>query len=447
MVELLLPFFNDLTGLQLSMGLISVNDWILFTLILLLSVSLLSGLYPAFYISHFNPVNSLKKLSDKGGSKEFFRKVLVAAQFSISIALIIGTGIIIQQLQFIKDKDLGFDKDNVIFIKARPEINQNFDAFRNELLRYPEIKSVSTTSNIPGEGFYAYRFVPEGTSIEEPVIFPMLNVDFDFLETLSIKIKTGREFSRYHPSDITDAFIINETASRMLGWQEDPIGKKLSLFAAGTEEIGKTGNVIGIVEDFNFESLHHEMKPVVLTLGGYTEYYIIKITAADLKKTISFIEQTYKKFSPGWPAEYSFLDSNLLKNYRSEVNLQKIINYLTILAILIACLGLFGLASFTFERRTKEIGIRKVLGASIPNIIFLFSNEFIKLIFISNIIAWPVAYFAMNTWLNDFAYKTEINIWIFVLSGLISVLIALLTVSFQAIKAGFSNPVKSLRYE
>jgi putative ABC transport system permease protein len=446
-VELLLPFYNSLTGSQLSPDLVSIDNWILFTLLLFFIVSLFSGLYPAIYILRFNPIIAVKKISSAGGSRENFRKVLVVAQFAISIALLIGVGIIIQQLQFIKDKDLGFNKDNVIFLKARPELTKKFDIFRNELLKSPGVSSASTTSNIPGGELYGYRFVPEGTPIENPVMLPLITVGYDFLKTFSIKIKEGRDFERNHPSDVTDAFILNETAARTLGWGKDAIGKKLSLFTAGTDEIGKTGKVIGITEDFLFESLHHEVKPVIISLRGYTEYYVIKVNSANLRETIFFIEQTWRSFSSGWHIEYSFLDKNLLKSYESELNLQKVINYLTALAIIIACLGLFGLASFTAERRTKEIGIRKVLGSSVSGIIVLFTNEFLKLIIVANLLAWPIAYYVMNNWLNDFAYRTEINIWIFVLSGTIAILIALLTISSQALRTGFSNPVKSLRYE
>ena len=447
LVELFLPQFNNITGVKAGLFLISVSDWVILIFIVLFAVILLSGIYPAYFISKFDPINSVKGTYNGRPSKNYLRKTLVITQFSISIALMIGVLVIVKQLKYIQAKDLGFNKSNIICIKARPEIDSKFETFKEELLKNPSIINASATSNIPGKQFYTYRFVPEGKSIENPVVLPLLNVDYDFLKTLSINIKLGRDFSKEHPSDSSTAFIVNQAALKELGWEKDPLGKKISLFAAGTNEIERSGNVIGVIDDVIYESLHQAVKPMVLVLGGYTESYIIKYTKGNVNETINYINQVWNKFDPDWPMEYSFLSNNLTKNYRSENNLQSIVNYFTLFALFIACLGLFGLTALIVEQKTKEIGIRKVLGANIIGLTYTLSKQFILWVLLANIVAWPLAFYFMDKWLDNFAYRIEMPYWVYIVATIVALIIALFTVCIRAVKAATINPVKSLRYE
>lgn len=447
LVELLLSAFNRLTERQLEFSFLENWTGLLLILGLALFVGVLSGLYPAFFMSRFNPAGIFKKTTAVGGGNETFRKVLVVAQFAISIVLIIGLGAVHRQLQFLQAKELGFNKEQVLFIKARPAVNAKFDAFRAELLKDSGILNVAGTSNIPGEGAFGYRFVPEGGSIDNPAMLPLLLIDYDFLETAGIKIKQGRAIARTSPSDQAEAFLLNEKAAASLGWKDDAIGKKMQLFAPGRNEIGKSGYIVGVIQDYHFESLHHEIKPLVLTYSGWPDYYAVKIGPGDFVERLATLESTWKTFSPDWPLEYSFLDRKLEQLYGGEHKLSQVMNYFTIIAVILACLGLFGLSSFAAERRTKEIGIRKVLGASVTSIVSLLSSDFVKLVLLANLIAWPVGWYAMHKWLQGFAYRANLDGWTFILASAGALGIALLTVSFQAIKAAVANPAEALRYE
>jgi len=446
-VELLLPAFNRLTERQLAIVLLGNWTGLLLILGLALLVGVLSGLYPAFFLSRFNPVSIFKRTLAVSGGNETFRKVLVVAQFAISIVLIIGLGAVHRQLRFLQEKELGFNKEQVLFVKAQPAVNAKFEAFRNELLKDTGILNVAGTSNIPGQGAFGYRFVPEGSSIDKPAVLPLLLIDYDFLETAGIKIKQGRGIARTSPSDQAEAFLLNEKAATSLGWKDDAVGKKMQLFAPGTNQIGKSGYVVGVIQDYHFESLHHEIKPLVLTYANWYDYYAVKIGAGNFAERLATLENTWKTFSPDWPLEYSFLDRKLEQLYGGEQKLAQAINYFTIIAVILACLGLFGLSSFAAERRTKEIGIRKVLGASVASIVSLLSSDFIKLVLLANLIAWPAAWYAMHKWLQGFAYRANLDGWTFILASAGALGVALLTVSFQAIKAAVANPVEALRYE
>jgi putative ABC transport system permease protein len=277
----------------------------------------------------------------------------------------------------------------------------------------------------------------------------ILYVDYDFANVFGLEIREGRDFSQEFPADLTTAFILNEAAVKELGWEGSALGKRMEYFGAGSPEIEKSGTVVGVVKDFHYESLHRPVLPLVLTLTkpDNRDRAVVKISPQNIPATLAFLEQKWNQFVPDWPLQLSFLDKNLDQQYSKEAKLSQIIQYFTILAIFIACLGLFGLASFTAEQRTKEIGVRKVLGASVPNIIFLLSKQFMVLVIAANIIAWPVAYWAMNRWLQEFAYRIDIGWQTFLFAGGAAFVIALLTVSYQAIKAAVANPVKALRYE
>ncbi len=447
LVELLLPAFNQLTERSLSLSQLGSGTGFLLLLSLALSVGLLSGLYPAFFLSRFNPACIFNRAPGAVGGSETLRQALVVAQFAISIILIIGIGAIHRQMRFMQEKELGFDKERVLFVKARPEINAKFEAFRSELMKDSGILGVAGTSNIPGQGVFAYRFVPEGGSLDKPAMLPLLLVDYDFLETAGLKIKRGRGISRTSPSDQAEAFLLNEKAVETLGWKDNPLGKKMELFAPGTNQIGKSGYVVGVIQDFHFESLHHEIKPLVVTYSGWNDYCAVKIAAGNPAERLAALERVWKTFSPEWPLEYVFLDRKLEQLYGGEHRLAQVANAFAIMAIVLAGLGLFGLSAFSAERRTKEIGIRKVLGASVASIVSLLSGDFAKLVLLANIIAWPAAWYAMNTWLQGFAYRAPLDAWVFVSASAAALGIALLTVSFQSIKAALANPVEALRCE
>ena len=447
LVEIVLPQFQEIFGRNLSLNLLE-NYWgFLFLICVAVIVGFISGLFPALYLSNFSPVKILKKTMRLNLSYEILRKGLVVLQFSVSIFLIIGMGMIYKQMNFIKNKDLGFNKESVLVVKARPYVNNKFEAFRNELLNSPGVLSVAGTSDIPGAGSNGSRFVPEGISRENPLMLPSTFADYDFLTSLGIELKAGRNFSKEFPTDVSQAFILNEKAVKNLGWEKNAVGKKIELFGPGTDEIVKNGFVIGVIDDYNYESLHNEVKPLVLTYSAYHQYYLIRLDKGNVKNSLASVEKVWNKFSPDWAFEAFFLDNNLEKLYQSDQRLATIVNYFGFLAVLIACLGLYGLAAFAAKKRIKEIGIRKVIGASVPGIIKLLSLDFIKLVLIANVIAFPVAYYAIKSWLEAFAYRINVDFTVFIFAAAITVFIALLTVGIQAVKASLSNPISTLKYE
>lgn len=410
-------------------------------------VGFISGIFPAVYLSNFSPSTILKKTMRLNFSYEILRKGLVVLQFSVSIFLIIGMGMIYKQMNFIKNKDLGFNKESVLVVKARPDVNNKFDTFRNELLNTSGILSVAGTSDIPGAGSNGSRFVPEGFERENPQMLPLTFADYDFVSSLGIHLKEGRNFSKQFPADAEQAFIINEKTAENLGWQNNAVGKNIELFGPGTDEIIKSGFVIGVIKDYNYESLHNEVKPLVLSYSPFHEYYLIRLDKGNAADKLAAVEKVWDKFSPDWALESFFLDNNLEKLYQSDQRLATIVNYFGLLAVMIACLGLYGLAAFAAKKRIKEIGIRKVLGASVPGIVKLLSADFIKLVLIANVIAFPIAYYAIINWLEAFAYRADIDFFIFFIAGTITITIALFTVSFQALKAAHTNPVNILKNE
>jgi putative ABC transport system permease protein len=440
LTEIFQNTFNNIVGKNL--------DIITFNARLILSLSFIavftgvvSGSYPALFLSSFQPVKVLKGTISQRFQNRFFRKILVIVQFSLSIMLLIGTGIIYRQLQFIQKKDLGFSKENILYLDLNRDLRQNYDAFKNELLQRHNIAGVARTSELPTEIWSIMRGIKwQGMPTGESAAFGFAAIDFDYIEMMDIKMVQGRNFSEKFPSDSAN-YIFNETAIRAMG-MTDPIGK---IFSLSEEE---KGTIIGIVKDFHFLPLNYAIEPLLLMLEP--DYYgriLIKIHNENMQKSIAHIEKVWNKISPAYPFEYHFLDETFNVMYSDAIGAGKIFKYFVIVAILISCLGLLGLASFTAEQKTKEIGVRKVLGASISGIILLLTNEFVKWVAISNLIAWPIAYFAMKMWLQNFAYRINIGIGIFLLSAVLALVIAVLTVSYQSIKAAVANPVESLRYE
>jgi putative ABC transport system permease protein len=447
LVELALPFFRSLSGVDLRLSYTSLSWLIPGFLGLILCVGIIAGSYPALFLSRFQPIRVLKGSLKAGAASSRFRSILVVAQFVISISLIIGTAIILNQLNFMKNTSLGFDKEKVLVVQIMDQnIRQSLDSIKAELKRIPGVVNVSASSIVPGEFPDTQPFVPEGFTEKQAQIMESINVDHDFIPTLGIEIVDGRNFSAEFKTDREEAAIINETAAKKFGW-DNPVGKTIKAPTSIPFEWG-TRRIIGVVKDFHLASLHKAIGPLYLNNGpGYLNSMVIKISPKNSGHTIDMLREKWRGIHPNRPFDYFFLGDSFDSQYDAEERLSDLVASFAILAIFVACLGLFGMASFAAEQRTKEIGIRKVLGASVPGVVALISKDFLKIVGIANIVAWPMAYFVMKRWLQGFAYRTSIELGVFILTGFLALAIALITVSYQAIRAALANPVDSLRYE
>ncbi len=444
LVMLLLPKFNQFVRRDLSLDVLSDLGLILGLFAISLFVGFVSGSYPALILSAFKPARVLKKASDKKAKGFSFRAVTSVLQFSISIVLIFATAVVYSQIHYMKNWDLGFEAKQIISIPLTSHsLREKTEIFKNEILRNPSILNACASFGTPASGTGSGRsFIPEGYPEGESIHMEVLFIDHDFIDTYGLTLARGRNFSRKFSTDTEQAFILNETAAQKLGW-DDPIGKRFS-----EEDADIEAKVIGVIKDFHYDSILYEIAPMVLTLRPYQYSHIsAKINLRDMSQTLAFLEAKWKEFAPEYPFEYAFVDDEFDRYYNFERRQGQLFTYCSILAIFISCMGIFGLASFTAEKRTKEIGVRKVLGASVSGIVVLLSKEFVKWVLIANIIGWPVAYFVMNKWLQGFAYRVNISAWIFALSAFLVFIIALLTVSYQSIKTALTNPVNSLRYE
>ena len=449
-----LPLFHSIIGQELALNW-SAGSWLIPALLLIMVVTgLLAGLYPAFFLSRFNPVTVLKGLFTPGKKGAGLRSTLVTLQFFISISLIIGTAVVYQQLSYIQHKKLGYDRDNVLIVQESYWLGNHQDYFRHRLLGDPRVISVSTSGYLPAgqSDNSVFIFYPDGQK-DQLVYSSSYSVDEQYIPTLGMQIVAGRNFSRDFPSD-SNAVVINETAALKMGWMtpDRPMTTsdliRRSITQKDNNGTGKTYHVIGMIRDFHFRSLHELISPLVMTLdtaGGGT--LIVKTRTTDPMGLVTSIKKEWAALKPGAPFSYSFLDDRFNATYRNEQHIGLILGIFAGLTIFVACLGLFGLATFTAERRTKEIGIRKVLGASSRAIVALLSKEFLRLVVVSFLIAAPLAWLVMNRWLQDFAYRTTIGWWIFVLAALLAAGIAILTIGFRALRAAMSNPVDSLRAE
>jgi putative ABC transport system permease protein len=375
---------------------------------------------------------------------------VVVAQFVISLVLIIGTFVIRNQLHYMRTQNLGFDKEQVVVIPMHDQdTRQNFEYLKTEFMNNSSVLSVTASSGVPGKPVTNIAYRLEGLPDDKHFSMDTFFVDYDFLKTMGIEVAEGRGFSKAFGTDEENAFMLNEAAVRELNWQTG-LDKQVIWPSdlRRKDAIVKNGQVVGVVKDFHVASLHENIGPVLLQIrpSGF-RYISARISPVDIPETLSFFWEKWSRLSPAFPFEYTFLDEDFDKLYRADEKVGRIVGIFSLLAVIVACFGLFGLASFAAEQRTKEIGIRKVLGASVAGIILLLSREFTKWVLVANILAWPIAYYVMNRWLENFAYKTSPGIRIFVLSGLLAFAIALATVGYQAVKAAVSDPIDSLRYE
>jgi putative ABC transport system permease protein len=435
----LLPDFNTLTQKSVSVSLFDPGLWLQFGVIALLT-GLLAGFYPALYLSSLKVISVLRSSKGNISHGAGIRKGLVVFQFMMSIILIVGTVTVYKQLGYIQSKDLGVDRENVLYMDFEGGIKTQFNTFKNELLQEPGIVSLSAGSQNPlsiGQNTLNVDF--DGKDPEDTTLYNIISTEIGFVETMGIEMDQGRVFSEEFGADSSN-YIVNEKAVKAMGL-ENPVGKQLELW--GTE-----GTIIGVMKDFHMRSLYEPIDPVIFRLDHESaQIMFVRLDAGQTTEGISSLERIFKAFNPEYPFEYRFMDEQFEDTYRSEIVIGTLANLFALMAVLIACLGLFGLASFTAERRTKEIGIRKVLGASISNIAFLMARDFLLLVIGAFTVAAPISYIVMNNWLNEFAFHTHLGIGILVLAGMASILIAGLTVGWQSIRAALANPASSLRSE
>ena len=446
LVYLTLPFFNELSGKPLTLN-FAATPWLLPGLVLLgLFVGVLAGSYPAFFLSSFKPIAVLKSSRFSGGRSSIgLRSALVVVQFFISITLMVGTTVVYRQLSYIQNKQLGYNKDQVLILPETWLLGKNEETFRNQVTQDSRVVNASLSGYLPAgpsnnNNFFVY---PESNSTQL-VKTLRYEVDYNYLATLGMQLATGRNFAQTYGTD-SSGVILNETAVKTLGWGNNPLGHTIT--HADNQGNKHTFRVIGVVKDFHFKSLHEPITPLVMTLNRSGGAVIIKVRAKDIAGLLATLKTQWAALTTDAPFTYSFLDDRFNDTYKAEQKIGLILGIFAGLTIFIACLGLFGLATFTAEQRTKEIGVRKVLGASVGSIVGLLSRDFLKLVLIALVIASPLAGWVMNHWLQDFAYRIDIQWWMFALAGLLAVGIALLTVSYQSFKAALMNPVKSLRSE
>ncbi|MFC1564713.1 ABC transporter permease [candidate division KSB1 bacterium] len=446
MVFLILPFYNGLIERDISFEFLQTPSLLIILASAFIVTGILSGIYPSIYLSAFKPVNTFKGILRTEKKNMNLRNILVLFQFSISILLIVCTVIVYGQLHYIKNKDIGYNRENIVVIPVRDSgIRDNHLVIKETLLRNPDIKKVSCSGTLPimRYGGQGQTFKDDNGNEVDFILAPGIG-DFDFIDLFEIEVSEGRKFSKEYGADQAESVLLNETAVEKLGWK-DPVGKEFDLDFYGRRGKAK---VIGIIKDLHFWSLHAEVIPYALFIDLNTVSYIsIKISPGNIPDTISYIENTYNDFKTTYPFDYFFLDDKFNQNYQSEEKFGTVFSYFSGLAIFIACLGLFGLTAFMIEQKTKEIGIRKVLGGNELKIVILLSGEFTRLIIVSNIFAWPAAYFLISRWLENFAYKINMGAGIFILSGSLALFIAMVTIGYQTFKAAHANPVDSLRYE
>ncbi|RMD96307.1 MAG: ABC transporter permease [Calditrichaeota bacterium] len=447
LVEILLPYFNDFVGFHLSFSYRHNFKFLLFVILTAAGVGLVSGSYPAFYLSAFNPIRVMKGES-LGRSSNSFRKILVVFQFVVSVILIIGAMVAFKQMRFIRGKDLGFDKEHVVVIPIRDSsVMRNYDLIKAEIVNHSSIISMTATSQVPG--VTSQNLILVKSENVNDIQVGIIYTDFDYLQTLRLKLIKGRVPNAQIANDGKEAVLMNEAALQRLGWQH-AVGKPVDLYFKHNGKMQKiyTGKMIGVIKNFNFRTLMQPIQPVFVKIDlRRCRFLLIRIDGKRVQKALAIIHRTLTNFAPWQPNDFYFLDERINKMYRWFADFGKMVSLATVVAVFISCLGLFGLAFFAIERRTKEIGIRKTLGATVTGIVSLLSRDFLKLVLTANLIAWPLAYVLMKQVLQNFTYRIRMGLEIFVLATLFSLLIACFAIGYQSIKAALANPVEALRYE
>lgn len=441
--------FNSIIGKDLHLANLMERDLAIGMVSILIFISLSSGLYPAFYLSRIDPIGAFRSQKLNGKAGFWIRKVLVSAQFVISISVVILTFLAKGQVDYLQNTDLGFQRDNIMNIAVSDSIvYARLPVLVNELDEFEGIEKATTTDMIPGVNIGKQLFRIEGKTGMENQTFSVLNIGEEFVETVGMHIVEGRDFDlTNHPSDSSGAFLINETAVRELGYN-NPIGKKVEWGFNEDGTVNITGKVIGVVKDFNGRSLHQNIEPTIMSLqnrprGGI----LLRLKGEKIQETIAYLETKWEEMLPGREFDYSFLDEQLASSYSSDVQQSKLINIFSIVCIIISCLGLLGLSSFTIQQRTKEIAVRKILGAEISQIVYLLFKEILILIVISSLIAFPIAYYAAEEWLKNFAYRIDIPVILFVWIAMGAVILSFLTILYHSLRVAATNPAISLKYE
>ena len=448
LLVVLAPLFGALAGKSLMPGLKSAI-WMFMVLVgIALTAGFFAGLYPAFVLSAFQPAKVIKGALSTGARGSWLRSGLVVVQFTVSIVLLIGTGVVFNQLHFMQNQRLGFSGEQVVVLPIETDnAREKYETFRQTLLQHTGVVAVSASDFVPGRVYNSTAFRPEGAAVSDAYVLAAKRVSHDYLETLDISLIEGRDFDRNMLTDTDNAAIINEAAARELGWSPaEAIGKQVSELAAGPNNEDYTRTVIGVVQNYHFASLHEEIGPLSMNLdAGQYRMLSVRIQPENMTETLRYLQSQWEAYEPGYPYNALFLDEDFNRFYSQEERLGDLFVVFTALAIIIACMGLFGMASFIAQQRTREIGVRKVMGASPTSIVVLLSTEFTRLVLVACLVALPVGFFSMRLWLQSFAYQAGLVWWVFALSAGAALLIAWVTVGYQSIKAALVNPLESLR--